>query len=295
MTPETQLKRNELLHFIRVKMESESAVKGVVAVGSIGAGTAHADSDIDAVVFLDPYDLYVVPAEAVWREEDDTFHSIFTSDESLLKYGLQVDFNRLNFKEWSDPACSWTEPMKSEIGSGWIAFDPTGEVGRLITHKTFYDDSTRLKRLDEAIVWLDQLLNDGEPDRVWNTYDAMVAHDRLNAAYDYLVQMIFAYNRKWRTWKTREMTTLVQLPWRPRSFEEHGLSAIVAMFDDYEGYKARAYTMSRIFDEMLDQLIVDGTYQSADPVGEAFIRNHEEPGRAWNIRDWMQKHNNRGK
>ncbi len=87
MTPATEVKRNQLLHFIRVKMKSESAVKGVVAVGSIGAGTAHDDSDIDAVVLLDPYDLYVVPAEAIWREVDGTFHSIFTTDEALLKHG----------------------------------------------------------------------------------------------------------------------------------------------------------------------------------------------------------------
>lgn len=106
MTPATERKRQQLLHFIRVKMESEKAVQGVMAVGSIGTATANDGSDIDAVVFLDPYDLYVVPAEAIWHEEDDTFHSIFTSNEQLLKMGLQLDFKRLDFNLWKDPACS---------------------------------------------------------------------------------------------------------------------------------------------------------------------------------------------
>lgn len=293
MTPATELKRNQLLHFIGRKMESESAVKGVVAVGSIGTGTAHEDSDIDAVVFLDPYDLYVVPAEAIWRETDDTFHSIFTSDDLLLRNGLQVDFNRLDFKKWVDPDFTWAEPMRAEIANGWVAFDRTGEVERLIKDRTLYDDTTRLLRLDEAIVWLDQLLNEGEPDRVWHTYGSMLAHDRLNAAYDYLVQMMFAYNKKWRTWKTREMTALLQLPWHPKSFKENGLSAIVAMSADYEGYKGRAHVMSSMFDEILKQLVSDGTYQDGNPVSEAFIRSHGEPGRAWNIHAWMKKHRDR--
>lgn len=36
MTCEIQLKRNQLLHFIGVKMESEIAVKGVLAGGERG-------------------------------------------------------------------------------------------------------------------------------------------------------------------------------------------------------------------------------------------------------------------
>ncbi len=183
--------------------------------------------------------------------------------------------------------------MKFELANGWIAFDRTGDVERVIKHNTLYDDATRLLRLDEAITWLDQLLNEGEPDRVWETYGSMVAHDRLNAAYDYLVQMMFAYNRTWRTWKTREMTALLQLPWHPKSFEEFGLTALEAPAHGYEGYHSRVEIMRHLFEEILAQLIADGTYLNDDPVGEAFIRNHEEPGRAWNIQDWMGKHRDR--
>ena len=29
-------------------------------------------------VFLEPYDTYLVPAEAIWNPQNDTFHSIFS-------------------------------------------------------------------------------------------------------------------------------------------------------------------------------------------------------------------------
>lgn len=288
----TRRKREQLLHFIRIKMASEPVVKGVVAVGSIGAGTAHDDSDIDAVVFLDPYDPYIVPAEAIWREADDTFHSIFTDEPDLMNHGLQMDFNRLDFNVWGAASRNWPEPMKAEIGEGWLAFDPSGDIKQLIEDKTRYDEDTRIERLDEAIVWLDQLLGEGEPERVWNTYGPMVAHDRLNVAYDYVVQLLFAYNKRWRTWKTREMTTLLQLPWLPQSSDECGLDALAAPSSDYHGYSARVKGLLRIFNETMDQLTRDGTY-GKDQVSEAFIRSHDEPGRAWNIGEWMKKHRQR--
>lgn len=273
-------------------MASESAVKGVVAVGSIGAGTAHDESDIDAVVFLDPHDPYIVPAEALWREADDTFHSIFTDDDDLMNDGLQLDFNRLDFNIWSATSFKWPEEMKAEIGEGWLAYDPSGHVQHLMDDKTRYDANTMIQRLDEAIVWLDQLLGEGEPERVWNTYGAMVAHDRLNAAYDYVVQLLFAYNKRWRTWKTREMTTLRQLRWLPQSFEAHGLGALAAPSSDYHGYDARVQALVQIVDEATKQLSTDGTYGN-DPVSEAFIRSHDEPGRAWNMQEWMKRHRDR--
>jgi predicted nucleotidyltransferase len=72
-------------------------VQGVLVVGSVAAGTARNDSDIDAVVFFDPLDLYIVPAESIWREADGSFHSIFVDDTDIQENGLQVDLKRLNW------------------------------------------------------------------------------------------------------------------------------------------------------------------------------------------------------
>jgi len=116
MTPETEQRRKEFQQFIEQVLAPETAVKGVVAIGSMATGHMTPVSDVDAVIFLDPFDLYIVPAEARWRASDDTFHSIF--DESVD--GLPVDFLRLNWKQWSDPEFTWPE--------GKVLFDEIEDI-----------------------------------------------------------------------------------------------------------------------------------------------------------------------
>jgi hypothetical protein len=101
--------------------------------------------------------------------------------------------------------------------------------------------------------------------------------------------MLFACNRRWRPWKTREMTTLLQLPWLPSSFADYGLDALVAPSSDYHGYCGRSQARKSMFEGVMVQLISDGTY-GRDPVTEAFIRSHDEPGRAWNMQEWMNSY-----
>ena len=65
------------MSFVQQHVAAESAIQGVVVVGSVAAGIALPDSDIDAVVFLQPLDLYAVPAEFKWQTEENTFHGIY--------------------------------------------------------------------------------------------------------------------------------------------------------------------------------------------------------------------------
>ena len=80
-----------------------------------------------------------------------------------------------------------------------------------------------------------------------------------------------------------------QAPWLPKDFNDHVLTALNAPSHDLAGYRARVKTLRYLFDEILNMLIVDGVYGD-DPIDEAFIRNHEEPGRAWNMELWNEKH-----
>jgi predicted nucleotidyltransferase len=63
MNPATKRKRTELARFIQQEVIPETSVQGVVVIGSVGKGIARVDSDIDAVIFLEPFDLYAIPAE----------------------------------------------------------------------------------------------------------------------------------------------------------------------------------------------------------------------------------------
>lgn len=289
-TPATLEKRAALLGFIQQAMEPFPAVQGVIAVGSIASGQARPDSDIDAVVMMDPYDPTVVPAEFAWRPSDGSFRGIF--DPGGLPEDLRFDLVRLDLRRWSSATFSWPEGRRAELARGWLAFDRRGEIRQLIEERTAYLERVRTRRLDEALTWLDQHLAEGAPEANWASLGPAVAHDRLQAAYAYLVQGLFAYNRRWRPWRNRQMSELLALTWLPRKIEGRILGACNAHGLDQAAFEERARVLRSLFADLLARLQADGTY-GADPVSEAFIRSHNELGRSWNMVEWNQKHQQR--
>ena len=74
------------------------------------------------MIFLDPLELYVVPAEFKWEVGTDHFYTIF--DPHLEEKPIvQLDFKRLDLAQWQDRLFVWPESMCSMLSKGWIAFD----------------------------------------------------------------------------------------------------------------------------------------------------------------------------
>jgi predicted nucleotidyltransferase len=288
MNTATKRKRTELEAFIRREVVAEPSVQGIVAIGSVATGLARADSDIDAVVFLAPFDLYAIPAEFKWQPDQGTFHGIL----SYVEDAIQLDSKRVDLAKWSMPTYVWPEPRCAELSEGWLAFDRTGQIRQLIDQRTIFTDDMRQSRLDEAFTWLDQLLGASKAERTWAALGSSIAHDRLHVAYDYLIQAIFAYNRRWRPWRSRELSYLFKLPWLPERLEEQVLSAANALAATQDGYQGRLTILRRFFDEWVVQCQQDGLY-GADVVGEAFIRQYGEPGQDWNMEEWIRLHQQR--
>ena len=280
MTPATEKKRRQLHAFIERQLAPEPAVIAVIGIGSIASGQMRPDSDIDAIIFLDPLDLYIAPAEALWLPEEGVFRSIFTKDEK----GVQFDFTRRPWPQWVDPAFEWPEGDRAELHSGWIAYDPDGRAARLIAQRAAYPDGLRMARLDEAIIRIEQQLGGGKPRMIWQSLGPVIAHDRLDAAYTYLVQALFAYNRHWQVWRSREMQALLNLPWLPRDFSDRVLTAANGPGLDQSGFNQRAEMLSARW------LKPDNGDYSAAPVDQAYIRSREEPGRPWNLEEWNKFH-----
>jgi len=159
----------------------------------------------------------------------------------------------------------------------------------LIAARTTYTHAIRTTRLDEAITWLDQHLNGDKPQTRWDSLGPVVANDRLLAAYEYLVQALFAYNHRWRPWRNREMSSLLGLPWLPADFANRVSGAFSTSALDYAGYFKRVEILRGLFQDLTIRLVADGLYGD-DVIREAFIRSHDEPGRAWNMEDWNRKH-----
>ena len=286
-------KRQELMNFIELELLPEPAVQAVIGIGSIANGLARPDSDIDAIVFLDPFDNYITPAEFVWCPSDKSFHSIF-SPEPGAGDGIQFDFQRFDFIQWADPSFEWPEGRCSELREGWLAFDRSGQAANLIAARTTYTPAIRTSRLDEAITWLDQHLSGDGPQVRWDSLGALISHDRLQAAYEYLVQALFAYNRRWRPWRNREMSSLLALTWLPEDFTNRVPEACSISSQDYAGYMKRVEVLRSLFQDLTTRLVEDGLYGD-DLISEAFIRSHAEPGRAWNMDAWNVKHAQRRK
>jgi hypothetical protein len=260
----------------------------MIAIGSVAKGTARLDSDIDAVVFLKPFDLYAVPAEFKWMPDQGTFHGIFSD----VRNANQFDFHRIDLQEWSNPTNVWPASICAELSEVWLAFDRHGDIHKLITKRTNYSDEIRQKRLDEAIAGLDWSLNETTIERTWEMFGAKVAHYRLHAVFEFLVQALFAYNYRWRTLKSRELSDLLKLPWLPEKLDEELLLATNALEVTKAGYQEREKLLQQLFNELVTQCQAEGLYAD-QPVNEAFIRQYDEPGRDWNMDAWNQKHQER--
>ena len=284
----TVRKRDDLQTVIGRFLEPENSVCGVVAVGSVATGHAGERSDIDAMIFMDPVDRYILPTESIWSPWDDTFHSIFVDDEHTQQDGIHLDLDFREMVKWSSESFEWPESDRAELAEGWIAFDRCGQIERLIEARTLFDDNTRLVRLDEFILSVEGELGDDTPESNWSRYGALTAFGRLDAAYGALVSGLFAYNRKWRFHPNRETDFMCRLAWLPDAYERRVLLAMNAPSLNRDGFVTRACMLREISKEIITKLQQEGIY-GGDPASEAFMRTYDEPGRSWNMQEWNQK------
>jgi len=278
-------KRQQLNDFVDRFLKPEPALRAVVGVGSIAFGTMRPDSDIDAVLFWDPIEHYIVPSEFVWVPESNTYHSIFEPD--MPKTSIQYDFHHFDLKKWSDPNCKWSDGQCAAFVDSWLVYDRDGSVAQLFADRTTYTDLIRIAHLDQAL--LDMQLIHGEPTKLWQSLGAAVALDRAQSTYDALVRGLFAYNYHWRPWRIREMTYLLTLPWLPSDFAGRVLSALNGPSADLAGYCQRFAAIRDLGNDLLTQLADESTY-GANPIDQAFTRNYNQPGYAHNMDEWNAEH-----
>lgn len=288
-------KRDQLRAYTRRELAPHPCVRAVIAIGSVATGQARPDSDIDAVVFMDPVDLFVAPAEAIWRARDNSYHSIFTDDPTLELDGIQLDLHRLDLAVWRTHEHEWPEHVRAELADGWVVLDRTagddggGGIKQLIRDRAVMADGERLAVLDDVLVEVAGLLRD-EPDAAWSVFGPAEALDRLQAAWEGLARGLFAYERRWRPWRSRSLRGLLQLEHLPDPLSTALLTCVQSPESSLRGYTQRAQVLRDVFASLVARLRADGAY-GLNPVSEAFVRRHDEPGRAWNIDDWnSQRH-----
>jgi hypothetical protein len=286
-TAATERKRSDLLFLIDKLLRAHCEVEGVVAVGSVGTGHAQITSDIDAIIFMDPIDHFIVPAESIWCPWDDSFHSIFIQDEKIQADGIHLDAMLRDLGQWSDRSFIWPEYDRAGLADGWVAFDRSSKVAKLIESRTCYDNDTRISRLDEFILSVDNEIEQNDLERNWERYGPFVCFGRLDAVWDSIIAGLFAYNRRWRFHRDRESDFVCRLNWLPANFQERIMDAVYGVSVNQDGYLRRAQRLQEISAEIITALKEEGLYGD-DPASEAFIRSHADPGRAWNMAEWNQ-------
>ena len=203
----TERKRKDL----QLVIAPVPAFGAVVAVGSVGSGRVRDRSDIDAVVFMDPVDRFILPTESIWCPWDNSFHSIFVKDRRIQRDGIHLDLMYRDLQKWSQDSFEWPEPDKAGLVKGWFAFDRDGTVEPLVKRRTQYDEKTRKQRLDDFLLAVDGELVGDRPSETRNRFGPIVAFRRLECALDAVVGGLFAYNRSWRFYRDRETVSLLQL------------------------------------------------------------------------------------
>ena len=265
----------------------EPAVQGVVGIGSIANGLARPDSDIDAIVFFDPLDLYIAPAEAIWRPSDDSFHSIFSDVE-----GIQLDLARLDLACWSDPDFEWPEGRRAEMADGWLAYDRDGRVAELIAERTAYGETS------DWPSWM-------KPSSGWtNIWAGMVRSE--TGTVSIRSSLMIACRRPTAIWCRRcsppiddgdpGATGRCPLCWRCRGCPRISPNACrrsrqcAFLRRRSHGGMWRVQALRGLFEDLCQRLTEESDYGGGeygdDIVGEAFIRSYEEPGRCWNMDEW---------
>jgi hypothetical protein len=86
----------------------------------------------------------------------------------------------------------------------------------------------------------------------------------------------------------------LNLPWLPAEFGEQLLRATNALSNTIADYQQRVTILRDCFNQLVVRCQQDGLY-GENPINEAFIRQHDEPGRDWNMDEWNQEHQGRNK
>ncbi len=290
MVASSARKRADLTDFIERELSVEECVRAVVCTGSVAAGTARIDSDIDAFIFMDPFDPFAVPAEFAWRRGDGSI--LGTCSPEIGPDTVRFDFTRVDLLKWSSPNYVWPDGVRAELSVGWLAFDRDGRSSELIADRVCYSDTIRIRRLDEALVRGDLHLCSDLVELRWDALGPLGSHEILGAAWEHTKQAAFAMNRRWMPWPGKQSQALAALPLLPHGFAGRALDCMTAAAQDFDSYVTRAGNMRELFHDLVALLHDDPDY-GEDPIGAAFRRMFREPGRSWSMEEWRRGHEDR--
>jgi hypothetical protein len=272
--------------FVHRKLEVWPEFVAALIVGSIAHGEARSDSDVDCVLVFDRMDEAIVPAEFVWVPATDAYHTIFEVEASDVG-GIQIDAKRIALDDvWRQ---EWPEGFKHELAHALVLYDRDQSIATILTQRLAYPEPLRVSRIrdhvGQAAYYLEEWRLLGWMDRG----GIESAHDHLTAAFEEIVQLLHAYNRKWLPWRYRWLVSARRLSWLPDDFAQRSAAIAGQVAATRESLLERRREISVMLDDILDRLRSEGLLADADA---AFIAAHPGLGYAHNFAAWRDAHRN---
>jgi len=270
--------------FVHRKLEVWPELVAALIVGSVAHGEARPDSDVDCILVFDEISEAIVPAEFVWVPATDSYHTIFEVEASDVG-GIQIDAKRVALDDFRHQ--EWPEGYKHELAHALVLYDRHRSVEALLKERIAYSDSLRSSRirdhLGRAAYYLEEWRLLGWIERG----GIESAHDQLTAAFEELIQLLHAYNRKWLPWRPRWMVSTQRLSWLPDNYPQSAVEITSRISANKESLLKRRSEISSLLDNTLEKFQSEGLL--ADP-DLAFIAAHPGLGYAYNFDAWREAH-----
>ncbi|MGQ9507645.1 MAG: nucleotidyltransferase domain-containing protein [Candidatus Bathycorpusculaceae bacterium] len=202
---------NRIAEGLVSKIASFDGVCGIVFIGGLVRGFADKFSDLDITVFINRRD------EQLRRR----IYMVGLGEEKVSGIDIDLEIHFIeDFRRWRfDEADRW------EFSRAKIAFDPKGEVERMLSDKLRVSESFWIKRIvvcGEYLKWYCCPPKEGigSISECWiERGDLVSAHYCLNYAVELLIRIVYALNReflpapKWRLYYSYE------LRWLPKDYK----------------------------------------------------------------------------
>ncbi len=225
-------------------------VAGVVLLGGYARGSVDEHSDIDLAIFVDDEHSRVPVGERWWHSYD-------------------VDHMVFHLNSWRQ--ASWSQEQRQAFSEGRVLYDPQRRIERLLNEKVVFPDDERKLIIVTRIMYLAFYGITYRKKSTWRGYKlslppdlwlrrgcAPCAHLTLPHCLNLLIELLFAYNRKfipdlkWRLYRAYD------LPWLPKDFRQRINEILVTRGLTANDFRRRLSLLNSLYDQTIDEIASDG-------------------------------------
>tara|TARA_B100001123_G_C15311684_1_gene1024605 strand:- start:1479 stop:2360 length:882 start_codon:yes stop_codon:yes gene_type:complete len=277
------------MDFVRQKLIPEPTFKGFVVTDSVAQGEAYKGSDVDAIIVFDPLCPEVIPGDFLWHPDEPGYLSRNERALDEMDDGwLHIDGNRVDIEQYRAGKCE--EIWKFQLTEGILLFDRDGDVEPVIDRLIEYSDQTRRQRIASNLYHFSYHLNPEKAMRWYRRSGSLAAHCHVSAGINYMVKMLYAYNRRWLTWPNKRVPTLLSWPDPVGRLEETLIEAQAV----HEYSPGELFNRIRVLTDFRDRFIALAQSQellpAEDPLGYAFGVEWPQIGMRHTMSEWRKAH-----